>query len=101
MLKEDKLRQFGQNMYEMRRAKRMTQMQLAEAMDVDNRMVSRYETGQAEPGALYYDQLLEVCGQKPKGESAYLLQLFEGLTPENQAQLLSLAEIMKRAQNTK
>lgn len=98
MLKEDELRQFGQSMYEMRKSKHMTQMQLAEAMDVDNRMVSRYETGQAEPGALYYDRLLEVCGQKPQGESAHLLQLFAGLTPENKAQLLSLAEMMDRAQ---
>lgn len=98
MLKEDMLRQFGLNMYEMRKAQHMTQMQLAEIMDVDNRMVSRYETGQAEPGAMYYDRLLEVCGQKPQGESARLLQLFEGLSPENKTQLLSLAEMMNRVQ---
>lgn len=98
MLKEDELRQFGQSMYEMRKSQHMTQMQLAEIMDVDNRMVSRYETGQTEPGALYYDRLLEVCGQKPQGESERLLQLFAGLTPENKAQLLSLAEMIDKAQ---
>lgn len=98
MLKEDELRQFGQSMYEIRKSQHMTQMQLAEVMDVDNRMVSRYETGQAEPGALYYDRLLEVCGQKLQGESARLLQLFAGLTPENKVQLLSLAEMMDKAQ---
>lgn len=98
MLKEDELRQFGQSMYEIRKSQHMTQMQLAEVMDVDNRMVSRYETGQAEPGALYYDRLLEVCGLKPQGESARLLQLFAGLTPENKVQLLSLAEMMDKAQ---
>ena len=98
MLKEDELRQFGQSMYGMRKSAHMTQMQLAEAMDVDNRMISRYENGHAEPGAMYYDRLLEVCGQKPQGESVRLLQLFEGLTPENRAQLLSLAEMMNKAQ---
>ena len=98
MLKEDELRQFGQNMYEMRKTTKMSQMKLAEVMEVDNRMISRYENGHAEPGALYYDRLLEVCGQKPHGESARLLQLFEGLTQENKAQLLSLAEMMSKAQ---
>lgn len=49
--KQDDLRQFGQKQFEMRKTKRMTQMQLAYALDVDYRMISRYETGQAEPGA--------------------------------------------------
>lgn len=100
MLKErqDDLRQFGQKLFEMRKAKHMTQMQLAEAMDVDNRMISRYETGQAEPGALYYDRLLNICEPKPQGEAADLLQLFDVLTPDNRAQLLSLARMMSKAQ---
>jgi transcriptional regulator with XRE-family HTH domain len=100
MLKErqDDLRQFGQKLFEMRKSKHMTQMQLAEAMDVDNRMISRYETGQAEPGALYYDRLLNICEPKPQGEAADLLQLFDVLTPDNRAQLLSLARMMSKAQ---
>ena len=100
MLKErqDDLRQFGQKLFEMRKSKHMTQMQLAEAMDVDNRMISRYETGQAEPGALYYDRLLNICEPKPQGEATDLLQLFDVLTPDNRAQLLSLARMMGKAQ---
>lgn len=100
MLKErqDDLRQFGQKLFEMRKSKHMTQMQLAEAMDVDNRMISRYETGQAEPGALYYDRLLNICEPKPQGEATDLLQLFDVLTPDNRAQLLSLARMMSKAQ---
>ena len=100
MLKErqDDLRQFGQKLFEMRKSKHMTQMQLAEAMDVDNRMISRYETGQAEPGALYYDRLLNICEPKPQGEAADLLQLFDVLIPDNRAQLLSLARMMSKAQ---
>ena len=96
--KQDDLRQFGQKLFEMRKAKHMTQMQLADAMDVDNRMISRYETGQAEPGALYYDRLLNICEQKPQGEAAELLQLFDALTPDYRAQLLSLARMMSKAQ---
>ena len=96
--KQDDLRQFGQKQFEMRKAKHMTQMQLADALDVDYRMISRYETGQAEPGALYYERLLNICDQKPQGEAAVLLQLFTTLTPENRTQLLSLARMMSRTQ---
>ena len=96
--KQDDLRKFGQKLFEMRKAKHMTQMQLADAIDVDNRMISRYETGQAEPGALYYDRLLNICEPKPQGEAADLLQLFDVLTPDNRAQLLSLAKMMCKAQ---
>ena len=45
--KQDDLRGLGQKMFEMRKAKRMTQMQLGDVMDVDYRVISRYETGQA------------------------------------------------------
>lgn len=96
--KQDDLRGLGQKMFEMRKAKRMTQMQLGDVMDVDYRVISRYENGQAEPGALYYDRLLEVCDQRPQGDYAVLLQLFASLTPENKAQLISLAEMMNQAQ---
>ena len=96
--KQDDLRYFGQKQFEMRKAKHMTQMQLADAMDVDYRMISRYETGQAEPGAMYYDRLLSICEPKPQGEAADLLQLFATLAPENKAQLMSLAKMMSKAQ---
>lgn len=96
--KQDDLRGLGQKMFEMRKAKRMTQMQLGDVMDVDYRVISRYETGQAEPGALYYERLLNICDQKPQGEAAVLLQLFTTLTPENRTQLLSLARMMSRTQ---
>lgn len=99
--KQDNLRQLGQKQFEMRKAKRMAQMQLADALDVDYRMISRYETGQAEPGALYYDRLLDICEQKPQGEAADLLQLFSTLAPENRAQLMSLAWMMNMAQKIK
>ena len=97
--KQEALRVFGQEMFRMRKANHMTQIQLADAMDVDNRLISRYENGEAEPGAMYYARLLDVCGQKPQGDAAALLQLYAGLTPENKKQLLSLAEMMEKAQS--
>lgn len=96
--KQDDLREFGKKMFEMRKANHMTQMQLADFMNVDYRVISRYETGQAEPGALYYDRLLDVCGQKPQGDVTDLLQLFATLTLENRAQLTNLARMMIKAQ---
>lgn len=89
--KQDELREFGQKMFEMRKANHMTQMQLADAIDVDYRMVSRYETGQAEPGALYYDRLLDVCGQKLQSDTVDLLQQFASLTLENRQRVIDFA----------
>jgi transcriptional regulator with XRE-family HTH domain len=99
--KQDNLRLLGQKQFEMRKAKHMTQLQLADALNVDYRVISRYETGQAEPGALYYDRLLDICDQKPQGEAADLLQLFSTLIPENRAQLMSLARMMNMAQKNR
>ena len=100
MLKEKKdgLRQFGQKLYSMRKGRRMTQIQLADELGVDYRQISRYETGEAEMGAMLYDKILDVCGQKPQGETADLLQVFGNLTPENKTQLIGLAKMMERAQ---
>ena len=100
MLKEKKdgLRQFGQKLYFMRKGRRMTQIQLADELGVDYRQISRYETGEAEMGAMLYDKILDVRGQKPQGEAADLLQVFGNLTPENKTQLIGLAKMMEIAQ---
>ena len=64
MQKKDELRRFGDSLHVMRKNSRMTQMQLADALDVDYRSISRYETGEVEMGALLYDKMLGVLGQK-------------------------------------
>ena len=51
--KQDNLWRLGQKQFELRKAKHMTQMQLPDALNVDCRIISRYETDQAELGALY------------------------------------------------
>lgn len=48
MQKKDELRRFGDSLHVMRKNSRMTQMQLADALGVDYRSISRYETGEVE-----------------------------------------------------
>ena len=72
MLKEKKpeLIEFGKKLYKMRKSKRMTQMQMGEALGVDNRMISRYETGEAESSVFigYWDTVLVILGSDVVGD---------------------------------
>ncbi len=99
MLKEKKpeLIAFGQKLYRMRKSKKMTQMQMGEALDVNNRMISRYETGEAEMGALLYDKMLDIVGQPVDSDATELLQQFAKLTPTNKQLLLQMANAMNQA----
>lgn len=99
MLKErkDRLRTFGQKLYSMRKIAKMTQMQLADMLDVDYRQISRYETGEAEMGAMLYDKMLSVIAPHDS-QTDFLLQQWNSLTPENKERLLDLAGMMNRAQ---
>lgn len=106
MLKERRpeLVEFGEKMRLLRKAKHMTQQDLADALDVDYRVISRYETGEAEMGVVLYQRMLDVFGvssldEQPQADTADLLQLWVGLTTENKLQLMSLASMMNKAQN--
>ena len=102
MLKEKKNRlfDFGNKLASMRKAKHLTQMQLAELLGIDNRQVSRYENGAAEMGALLYDQMLDALSDEKRDQQTNdLLEQWNTLTPENRQQLLSLASMMNKAQN--
>ena len=95
--------EFGEKMRMMRKAKRMSQKERADALDTDYRVVSRYETGEAEMGVILYQKMLAVFGvssldEQPQADTADLLQLWGELTPENRQQLMSLASMMRRAQ---
>ena len=82
--KQDKLRQFGGKLYLMRKARGMTQRQLADAMDIDYRQVSRYETGSAEMGAMLYDQMLDVLGMRSNDcQTQEAIRQFSTLSPAN------------------
>jgi DNA-binding XRE family transcriptional regulator len=105
VLKEKKpeLIEFGRKMLVIRKAKHMTQKELADALDIDYRVVSRYETGEAEMGVVLYQKMLSVFGvssmdEQPQADTADLLQLWDELTPDNRQQLLNLAAMMCKAQ---
>lgn len=106
MLKERKpeLVEFGEKMRTMRKAKRMSQKELPDALNIDYRVVSRYETGEAEMGVMLYQKMLVVFGvnsldEHPMADTGDLLQLWSELTPENRQQLMSLAGMMRKAQD--
>jgi len=88
---------FGQKLYEMRKSKNLSQMELAEMLDVDRRQISRYETGEAEMGALLYAKMQNALSVKVDKQLASFLQLWEALPPESRSKLIDLAEIMKTA----
>ena len=106
MLKERKpeLVEFGEKMRTMRKAKHMSQRELADALDIDYCVVSRYETGETEMGVVLYHKMLGLFGvssldELPMADTENLLQLLGELTPENRQQLMSLAGMMRKAQN--
>jgi len=100
MQKKDELRRFGNNLHAMRKSRHMTQIQLADALEVDYRSISRYETGEVEMGAILYDKMLDVLGQKTGGpEAQAFLQQFVSLTPENKTQVMNFVAALHMVQN--
>ena len=83
MLKEKALFDLGSDVRRMRKEMGMTLEMLAEALETDFRVISRYENGQAEMGALMYRRLLMLHEQKTKSD--HLLQQIQKLSPINRA----------------
>ncbi len=83
MLKEKALYDLGSDVRRMRKEMGMTLEMLAEALETDFRVISRYENGQAEMGALMYRRLLMLHEQKTKSD--HLLQQIQELSPINRA----------------
>ena len=54
------LADFGKNLRQVRKERRLTQQQLAELLDVQQRVVSRWETGVAKPHLNHIVQLAKV-----------------------------------------
>ena len=100
MLKEEKkieLIAFGKHLYERRKQKHLSQMKLAEILDIDRRQISRYETGEDEMGAMLYAKMQDVLSPKKDNQLNELLQIWDVLSAENKTQLLNLAKVMKKA----
>lgn len=90
---EAKLRAFGQTLFEMREGAYITQEKLAEELDVNSKLISRYETGEAQMGALLYDRWLIYFGQKTnEPQIKELLRLFTTLSENDKEQLIEYAK---------
>ena len=87
--------EFGNQLYEMRRQNNLSQMQLADILDIDRRQISRYETGEAERGALLYVKMQNALSPKVDGQLAEMLHLWSALSDESKTQLINLAKLMK------
>ena len=83
MLKEDALRELGSEIQQMRKEMDMTQEELAEELDTDFRVISRYENGREEMGAVMYRRLVQLHERKTKKDP--LLQQILSLSPKNRA----------------
>lgn len=82
MLKETELRDFGSELRRMRKEMGMSMETLAAELGTDYRVISRYENGQAEMGALMYRRLLQLHDQKMKSNE--LLQQIQKLSSTDQ-----------------
>ena len=94
MLKEE-LREFGKELRGMRKEMHMTQEKMAEALGVDPRMISRYETGNAEMGALQYRKVLRLYESRKSSRTDSLLQQIKKLSPEQRGLIEGLIYSMK------
>ena len=79
MLKVEALRELGAELRRMRKDMGMTLEALAEELGTDFRVISRYENGQAEMGALMYRKLVQLHAQRTQQRS--LLQQIQKLSP--------------------
>ena len=95
--KKKKLIEFGNQLYEMREQNNLSQMQLADILDIDRRQISRYETGEAEMGAMLYAKMQDVLSPKIDNQLGEILQLWDALSERNKIQLVNLAKVMKKA----
>ena len=91
--------EFGKKLCAMRESLGLSQKQLGDKLNIDNRQISRYETGQVEMGAMLYERFLELYyGEKDK-QSELMLQQWTALTNENKDQLLNIATALNIAQS--
>ena len=79
--KEEKLLVLGEEMRRMRTNMGLSQEKMAERLGTDFRVISRYESGQAEPGALLYRQIMNMYRKMRREEE--LRERIERLSPED------------------
>ena len=93
MLKEEALRDLGTEIRSMRKEMGMTLEALAEELGTDFRVLSRYENGQVEMGALMYRRLVRLHDRKTKNTN--LLQQIRLLSPTDRTAIETIVTRMK------
>ncbi len=95
------LLEFVKNLLSMREALGVSQKQLGDILDTDDRQISRYETGQVEMGAMLYDRFQQVLSSNQDPQTETLLRQWSMLSAGYKQQLLNLAITFNKAQNAK
>ena len=91
--------EFGNRLCAMRESLGLSQKQLGDKLNIDNRQISRYETGQVEMGAMLYERFLELYHGEKDRRTELILQQCTTLTNENKEQLLNIATALNIAQS--
>ena len=91
--------EFGNKLCAMRESLGLSQKQLGDKLNIDNRQISRYETGQVEMGAMLYERFLELYQGEKDRRTELILQQCTTLTNENKDQLLNIATALNIAQS--
>ena len=77
--KQERKRSLGRRIREIRKELHLTQEKLAERLNIEWKQLSRYETGEAEPGALVFADLLRLYTAEVEKERKALEQQIRGL----------------------
>ena len=73
--------ELAQAVVKMRKAAKLTQRQLAEALGREQNLVARIEQGQRRLDLIEWIQLCRACGADPEREIARLIRSIESLVP--------------------
>ncbi len=92
MLKEEALRDLGTEIRSMRKEMGMTLETLAEELGTDFRVLSRYENGLAEMGALMYRRLVRLHERRTKDND--LLRQIQLLSPTDRIAIETIVSRM-------
>lgn len=93
MLKEEALRDLGTEIRSMRKEMGMTLETLAEELGTDFRVLSRYENGLAEMGALMYRRLVRLHERRTKDND--LLRQIQLLSPTDRIAIETIVSRME------
>lgn len=93
----------GRRMRELRKAKRLSQTELAQALEVSTSAVQKWEGGASEPGAKTLRRMAELFGvsiddlceyEPPENELTVMTRALRQMTPQEREQLLIVGKTL-------